>query len=607
MSDLRWWLAQARPYWGWLLLGIVVSIVTVAANMALLTVAGWFIASMAVAGLAGADMNYFTPAAMIRGLAILRTGGRYIERLITHDATLRLLTGLRVWFYRQVEPLSATQLSAFHNGDLLARVRADIDTLDNVYLRLILPVTVGCVCLIGAVVVWAWYSPAVALAELVLLVAAGGLLPWAIERAARAPGAASVAIGARLKASLVDTVEGLGELTVFGGLARREAEIAALTEQRLACQARLSRLTGLADAGLLILTQLAVLAAIVLIVPVIRAGVLAPVDFAPVVLLVLGSFEAVAQMPGAWQALGQLRAATRRLRAFEAMRPAIVEPDCPAPAPRDHHLVFEHVFARHRPDAPWALADVSLSIAPGEHVAVVGASGAGKSTLIALLARLALHERGRLAWGGRPLADYRSADLRAAIALVPQRVYLFHASVRDNLAVGNPEADQAAMIAAARAACIHDEIMALPEGYDTLVGEEGLRLSGGQIRRIGIARALLRDAPVVIMDEPGEGLDRAMAARIRARMASALAGRTLIVVSHQPDWVASCERVVVLDRGRVVADGPGVQVAAESPEYRRLQGGAVSVDPDQRPVGAVPLTLLEPSLSDPAAGAKTRD
>lgn len=591
MSDLCWWLQLARPYRGAFALGIALGIVTMASNMALLAVSGWFIASMAAAGLAAADMNYFTPAAAIRGLAITRTGGRYLERLVTHDATLKLLTGLRVWFYRQVEPLSAHQLSGLRGGDLLARVRADIDTLSAVYLQLILPVTVGLVCVAGAVAVWAWYSVAVALTNLALLIAAGGLLPWWVARAGRAPGAQSVAIAARLKANLVDMVEGLGELVVFGAFAQREHEIAELTDAHLDSQARLSRLTGLGQAGVLVLTNGAVLASIGLVVPAIRSGALAPVDFAPVVLLVLASVEAVAQMPGAWQALGQLQAATRRLRAFEALRPAIVEPDLPRPAPDDHGLRFDGVFVRHAPDAPWALADVSLSIAPGERVAIVGASGAGKSSLVHLLTRMSVAERGAVTWGGAPVVAYRSADLRAAIALVPQRIYLFHASVADNIAVGDPDADENAIIAAARGAAIHDEIMVLPEGYDTLVGEEGLRLSGGQIRRIGIARALLRDAPVVIMDEPGEGLDGATAARLWSAAAARLAGRTLIVVSHQPEWVAHCDRVIVLDRGRVVGDGPPAALARICPEYRRLTHPGRRLDSDQRHVPGAPLTL----------------
>lgn len=571
MTDLRWWLEQARPWWRWFAAGVAIGVITMAANMALLAVAGWFITAMALAGLAAAEINYYTPSALIRALAIVRTGGRYAERLLTHSATLRLLTGLRVWFYRQVEPLSVQQLSAFRDGDLLARIRADIDALDGIYLALVQPVAVSTLCLLGACATWALYSPLLATAEFVLLVLlAAGLLPAWIAARARQPGEQALALGAQIKAALVDLVTGLDELTLAGAQTRQREHVAALTRAQLDQQARLARLAGLGEAATLLLTQLALLVAIVLVVPAIRSGQLDAVDFAPILLLVLGCLEAVAQMPAAWQALGTLRLATRRLRAFETMRPAVAEPAQPSAPPREHTLRLEQVSARHADDAPWVLRQLSLTIRAGEHLALVGASGAGKSTLIALLLRLQEYQQGRISWGGRPLSDYHGDDLRAAAALVPQHVHLFHASIRDNLAIADPSADLDAMQAAARVACVHDEIMALPAGYDTVVGEEGLRLSGGQIRRIGIARALLRDAPLFIMDEPGEGLDAATTTCIQRRLAPLLAGRTLIVVSHQPQWVALCPRIAVLENGLISAVGPSAQVAARSAEYRRL-------------------------------------
>ncbi|ROO27271.1 cysteine ABC transporter permease [Salinisphaera orenii MK-B5] len=568
-SDLRWWLRLARPYAGAFALGVAVSIVTVSANMALLAVAGWFIASMAAAGLAGAGMNYFTPAAVIRGLAIVRTGGRYLERLITHDATLRLLTGLRVWFYRQIEPLSTVDM---RNGDLLARVRADIDTLDHVYLRLIAPVTVGLACLLGAVAVMWLYSPAVAHVNLALLGVAGIALPGLTYRLGRAPGAAAVDTSARMKAAAVDWVEGLGELTVFGALEPRRETIDALSRDWIAHQKQLSKLSGLSSAGVLLLTNLALVGTACFLVPLIRSGALQPVDFAPLILLVMGCFEAVALMPGAWQALGQARAATARLRAFEDRRPAVAEPAHPAPPPACEAIRFDHVGTRYQADDTWALREVTLTIAPGEHIAVVGPSGAGKTTFVNLLLRLAEIREGEIRWDGRPLSAYRAADLRARIAFVPQRVYLFHTSVRENLLVGRPEATAEDMIAAADVAGIHDDIMALPEGYDTLVGEEGLRLSGGQIRRIGIARALLRDTPLVILDEPFEGLDMRTAARLWSRLERHLADRTLIVVSHDLARVHDFARILVLENAGLVADGDHATLVRHCETYRRLQG-----------------------------------
>lgn len=579
MNDLRWWLGLARPYVGWFAIGILCSVVTISANMALLALSGWFIASMAVAGAAGADFNYFTPAAAIRGLAILRTGGRYLERLISHDATLRLLTGLRVWFYCQVEPLSTLDLQGLRSGDLLARIRADIDTLDNVYLRLVTPAVVALLCVAGAAAVLACFSAAVALVVLALLAMAGVLLPALTNALGRRTGAASVVVAAQLKAAVVDVVEGLGELTVFGALDTRRREVDALSRRWIDCQSRLSQLTGFANAGLLLFMNLAVLGGAWLLVPLVNSGRLPAVDFALVLLLVMGCFEAVAQMPGAWQALGQVRAATRRLRVFEDLRPAIAEPAVAAPAPTDDTLCFEHVSARHVPDGPWALADLSTTIAPGERVAIVGASGAGKSTFVQLLLRLTEAERGAIRWGGRPLRDYRSVDLRARMAVVPQQVYLFHTTVRENLLVGHPEATEEAMIEAARGACIHAEIMALPQGYDTLVGAEGMRLSGGQVRRLGIARALLRDAPVVVMDEPCEGLDRLTETRLWARLDTCLRDRTLIIVSHRMAWMRGMDRILVLERGALVASGAHIALLSGSADYRRLYGGLDGRDP----------------------------
>ncbi len=572
MSDFRWWLRLARPYAAWFALGVLCSVLTLGANVALLALAGWFLASMAAAGLSGVDFNYYTPAVLIRGLAIVRTGGRYLERLTTHDATLRLLTGLRVWFYQQVEPLSMQRLQGLRNGDLLARVRTDIDTLDQVYLRLVLPMAAGFLCVVGAGGVLAWFSPLVAAVALSFLALAGIALPLLMQRLAARPGAQAVRLSAALKASMVEVVDGLGELTVFGAMPARLRGIHALSRRWIASQKRLSHLTGLSNAGFLLLTHLAVLASAGVLIVLVRAHHLRAIDFAPVILLVLGCFEAVTQMPAAWQSLGQLKAASRRLRAFEGLRPAVAQPNNPAPSPGDDTLHFSHVGVRHAPGEPWALCDITTTIVPGQHIAVVGASGAGKSTFLQLLLRLVDCQYGTLSWGGRPVGDYRSEDLRARVAAVPQQVYLFHASVRENLLLGRPGASEQAMMDAARAACIHDEIMAFPQGYDTLVGEEGMRLSGGQVRRVGIARALLRDAPVVLMDEPCEGLDTATEARLWRSLDTCLRGHTLIFASHRMSSVRHAQQILLLDRGALVASGTHPALLRSSSHYRSLCG-----------------------------------
>ncbi|WP_162622868.1 thiol reductant ABC exporter subunit CydC [Salinisphaera orenii] len=593
MNDLAWWLRLGRPYAGRFALGVAASVATVVASMALLAISGWFITGMALAGAAGSTFNYFLPAAIIRGLAMTRTGGRYLERLVNHDATLALLTGLRVWFYRQVEPLSPATLAEQRGGDLLARIRADIDTLDQVYLRLFVPLVVGGLCVALAVGVLAFYSGWLALAVGGCLVAAGLVMPAMIERAGRGPGWAGVELAGRLRAGVADYVDGLGELIVFGAAEPVRDRLGDMTDRWLGEQRRLARLSGLSDAGLLVLTQAAVLATAGLGAWLVQSGSVAPAEFAGGVLWVLGSFEAVTPMPAAWQAVGELRAASARLRAFEQQPPAVAEPDAPAPMPATGRIVFDDVGVRRPDDAGWAVRGVGFTIEPGERLAIAGVSGAGKSTLLALIERLIDCDQGTLSWGDRPISAYRAADVRSRLSAVPQRVHLFDTTIAENLRLAAPAADQAALERAATLAGIDTEIDTMPDGYATRVGEGGTRLSGGQRRRLGMARAVLADAPLWLLDEPTEGIDDAAADRLWNTLDCTIGPRTLVVATHNADWLRRVDRAVVLEHGAVVAVGTPAELAKTSDAYRRLLAGSgrpgeaidPAIDPDQSSTG----------------------
>lgn len=572
MSDFRWWLVLARPHAKWFLLAAFCSLAMLLANMALMAVAGWFLASMAAAGAAGLDFNYYTPAAIIRGLAIIRTGGRYAERLIGHDATLRLLTTLRVWFYRQVEPLSMLDLQQLHSGDLLDRIRKDIDTLDHVYLRLIMPMAVAVVAGFIVVIVLSLFSWAVAVVGLAFLLVAGWVLPMVTEALGRTPGRSTVEFSSAMKETAVEALDGLGELTVFGGFAGYRQSIEQMGRQWVRTQGKLANIHGLSAAGMVLVINLAVLVSAWLLVPPVREGRLSAVDFAPILLLVMACFEAVISMPDAWQAFGQMQAATRRLRAFEALQP--VDNGRRARAePLSDSLIFDQLTVRYPPGKSLALDRVSATILAGQHVAIVGPSGSGKTTLVSTLLGLIRPQEGRVLWDGRPLDAYCAEGLRRRLAVVPQHVYLFHTTVRENLLVGNPEASEAELRAAAECVGIHDEILAFPDGYDTIVGEEGMRLSGGQVKRIGIARALLRRAPIVVMDEPTEGLDAKAEARLWPDLSRHFDGCTLLLISHRMAWVRQIPHVLVMEGGVIVASGSHTDLMRSSSVYRRLSGG----------------------------------
>lgn len=569
--NMLWRLTRLyAPYWRWLIGGALLALVVVLANVALLGVSGWFLASMAAAGIVGGTMNYFTPAAAIRAFAILRTGGRYAERLVTHEATLRFLSGLRVWFYLRIEPLPAAALQRYRGGDLLSRLGADIDALQNFYLRTLAPVAVAVIASLAVFAFLCLYSPAVAWLDLGALALVGLAIPAVVHRLGKGPGARMVETAAQLRVGVVDAVQGMGELIVFGASGAQRERIGALSRQLVADQERMSWLGGFGAAAAGLSTQLALWLTTVLAIGLVRTGSVPAVDLPMLALVVMASFEAVAGLAQAYQYLGHTLAAAQRIFTVADTPQTLVEPTEPSPQPAGFELRLEQVGLRYAEDAPWALEQLDLTIAQGQRLAIVGPTGSGKSTVAGALLRLWEYEAGRITLGGHDLRAYHSEDLRNLIALAPQRSHLFNTTVRENLRLAHPDADDAALIAACTVAQIHDEIAALPAGYDTEVGEAGAKFSGGQIRRISIARALLRNAPITILDEPTEGLDAATEQRLIEALFEATAGRTLVVVTHRAAGLDRMDEIAVMEHGRIVERGTHATLSHDGERYRRL-------------------------------------
>lgn len=576
-ADLRRLITLFAPYRGWMLAGAAVSLVTLLANVALMTTSGWFIAQMALVGLAGATMDYFTPAAFIRAMAIVRTGGRYIERLVTHEATFRLLQQLRVWFYARLEPLAPARLQALHSADLSSRILSDIETLNHLYLRVLVPVAVAVTGGLVIVATAALFAPRVALVLLVFLLLAGAAVPALAYRQARRPGEELVGLRARLREAAVDGLQGLGELRVYGGAAAQAGQVAALTEDMIVRQRALSDATGLGQGLLGLCTHLAMWITLLLAVPLVARHAITPAQLPMLALAVLAAFEAVMPMPLALQMLGETLAAARRVFHVLDARPQIDEPaDMPAPEWTESAVELRGVRLRYAAQdaaAPaWALDGFDLDLRPGEHVALVGPSGAGKSTVVQMLLRFREFEGGSARIGGHDLRDWPGDALRRHAAVVSQDTYLFNTTIRDNLLLARPEATDAELQAACEAAQLHDFIAGLPEGYDTWVGEAGLRLSGGQARRVAIARALLRDAPLLILDEPTEGLDTLTERALLHDVARLMQRRTVLLITHRLAALpAAVDRVVVMEDGRAVESGtPAELLTRPGGAYRAL-------------------------------------
>jgi ATP-binding cassette, subfamily C, bacterial CydC len=552
MSELlRLW-HLFRPYRRWMLGGFAIALVTLVANVTLMAISGWFITAMAVAGAAGVAMNYFTPAAIIRGSAIARTAGRYFERLISHEATLRQLAGLRVWFYRHLEPLAPARLQQYHSADLLSRIRADVDALDNFYTRVLVPVLVAVTASIGFFLFTALYDLHLALWLLTLLVLAGVALPWLTRWLGAEPGRRLVETDAELRRLAVDGTQGLSELLIYGAADAHARRLDAVSRALIEQQTRMSRIAGLSQGGVGLAANLALFGVLWLGIPRVAGGELPPPQLAMLALFALATFEAVAPLPLAFQHLASTLTAARRLFAIVDAEPAVIDPPGPSPRPSHHGIEIRGLrFAYPGADRP-ALDGLDLDVPEGQRVAIVGATGSGKTTLFNLLLKFWAPDAGEIRLGGEPLAAFRGEDLREHIALVSQHTHLFDASIRENLLIANPDATQAQLEQACGTAQIHDFIAALPDGYDTWAGETGVRLSGGQARRIAIARALLRDAPILLLDEPTEGLDAGTERALLDALRVLMAGRTVLMITHRPAVLAEMDKVAVMEQGRLV-------------------------------------------------------
>lgn len=539
-----------RPYGWWMLAGVGAGTGVVLANVGLLALSGWFVAAMALAGLGRLPIEIFAPAAAIRALAILRTGGRYGERLVTHEATLRLIASLRVWLFGRLVPLAPAALQRHRAADLMSRLRADVDALDGFYLRVAAPVLVaalGTAILLAALV---WLAPAVVPVDAASLAVAGVGLPMLTLRLGRGPGRRAVALRADLRAAVTDTARGLGELLVFGGVERHHAVFVTASRALVGARRRQASIDALSASLASLAAQSVVWFTLILLLPSVAARTLPAPDLPMVALFVLAGFETVAPLSGAMQSLGEVSAAARRVFALADAAPALRDPPAPAPLPTRFDLRVTGLRMRYAAGAPWALDGLDLHVPDGGSLAITGASGSGKSSILNVLLRFWDYQEGSVTIGGVPIRNLDGNAVRGLCAVVAQRTHLFNASIRDNLRLARPEADDNALRAVLHTAGLRAEVEAMPDGLDTLAGEWGARLSGGQARRLAIARALLRDAPILLLDEPTEGLDPATEARMLSSLSALMRGRTTLLISHRPEALRLADAVLTLDGGR---------------------------------------------------------
>ncbi|WP_219988747.1 thiol reductant ABC exporter subunit CydC [Leucothrix pacifica] len=545
-------LVLMRPWYGWMLLGTLLSLITILANISLMALSGWFIATMAMAGISGASVNYFTPAAGIRAFAIARTASRYGERLVTHEATFRLLATLRTWFYEHLEPLAPAILQNYRSGDLLSRIRADIDALENFYLRILAPLLVAAITSLVILLFLLQYSVLLALIELVFLMIAGIMVPLLINKLAHHASTRQVETTSELRSAVIDSTQGMSELLIYGAAEKQAERVNALSDQLLDDQKHLAKLNGGSASALGLCANLSMWLMLIVTIPMVTTGKLAPANLPMIALFALASFEAILPLPLAFQTLPGTLAAARRLFDIVDTKPAIIEPVTPTAMPEQFDIEIDNVSLRYPNSHTNALNAISLNIPQGTHLAIVGPSGSGKSTLINALLRFWPVESGEIKLGDINIDQFSGEELRLQFAVATQQSTLFNSTIKRNLLLAKRDASDEELEQVCKLAQIHEFIETLPEGYETWIGEAGHKLSGGQIRRLGVARALLKPASVLILDEPGEGLDSVTEQKMIQAIVDSAKGRTLILITHHLVGLENMDQIVRLEQGHIV-------------------------------------------------------
>ncbi|HTI15212.1 MAG TPA: thiol reductant ABC exporter subunit CydC [Dictyobacter sp.] len=574
-STLRRLINLALPVKKWMALAALLGSITVISGIGLLATSAYLISmaalhpSVAVLQIAIVGVRFF---------GISRGVFRYLERLVSHTATFRLLANLRVWFYKAVEPLAPARLlerkagsnHELSSGDLLRRAVADIDVLQNFYIRIVAPPVVAAVIGIGMWIFLGAYGGVFALIYIVFFLVSSVGVPLLTHLLSQKVGQEIVTTRAELHTQLVDSVQGIADLLAFGQEQPQAEKIHNLNQRLNRQQMLMATISGFQGMLINLLMNLTVWAILLAAVPAVYAGHLNGLFMALLVLSALGSFEIILPLPGSFQQLGGSLAAAHRLFEIIDAKPAIQDPKTKSPQPQNYTIDVSHLNFRYGEQEPYTLRDINFTVAQGKCLALVGPSGAGKSTLAHVLLRFWDYQEGQIQLGGHTLRDYCQDDLYKLISVVEQDTHLFNTSIRQNLMIARPEATEAEIITATKQAQLHDFVLQLPDGYDTLVGEQGMRLSGGERQRIAIARALLKDAPILILDEPTINLDAVTEQKILKTLRTLRQGRTTILITHRLAEMDIADEILVLRQGTIVERGSHQQLLQNEDLYWRM-------------------------------------
>ncbi len=558
----------ARPVLGRLVLAIALGAGAVAADIGLIATAAWLISKAAQhpnesqLALAIVAVQFF---GLSRGIL------RYCERLVGHDAAFRLLAEQRVQVFSQLERLAPSGIPAFRRGDLLARIVRDVDTLQDLLIRVLTPFASALLVASLTILVLWWILPAAAVILAVALLLAGTVVPALTARLARRKEARFAATRGELASAVLDLAEGAEELVAFGAMG---AQVELVRQRDAELNAIAARSAGTAGIGLSLTTLLAGLACVgnlLVGIPALRTGQLDPTDLAVIALIPLAAFGLVVGLPVATQSLHRVRQSAARIFELSDAPTPVSDPQAPNPLPNaPYDLQGTDILATYPGAASPALIEVSLSLRPGRRVALVGRSGAGKSTLGLVLCRFLDYRGGTVTLNSTPIDHLAGDQLRRVVGYLDQDAYLFDASLAENLRVGRRDASDPELHDALARVGLAGWVADLPLGLRTAVGRHGSQLSGGQRQRVAVARALLADYPVLVLDEPAEHLDVRGADALTADILRATSDCTLLMITHRLADLDAFDEIMVLDKGMVAERGRHDELLAAGGRYARL-------------------------------------
>ena len=553
-------------------LSVLIGSLTIGSSVALMGTSAWLISTAALHP-SVADLGVAVVG--VRFFGITRGIFRYLERLTSHDVTFRLLSRLRVWFYEKLEPLAPARLMEFRAGDLLSRIIGDVETLENFYVRVVSPPLTAVVVGFFTSIFLASFYPPLAPAFLIFFLSLGIVLPALSQILSRRSAEQTITLRADMHTRLVDGIQGMADLLAYGHAEERLAQISTNGLDYGNAQRRMARVTGFHSGLSTLLTNLGLWTILLICIPQVTSGDLAGPMLASLTLLTFASFEAVTPLPLAAQMWNSSREAAKRLFEVVDTEPEIrdeerVISNKEEPLATHNSLHFNNLSFTYPNQTTPALQNITFNLQPGHSTAIVGPSGAGKSTLANLLFRFWDYEVGDITLSGESLKTLNQDEVRAQIGLVSQNTYFFNTSIFENLRFARRKVTQEEIESAAQAAQVHDFIKNLPKGYDTMVGEQGLRLSGGERQRLAIARVLIKDAPILILDEPTANLDALTEKQVLETLFGVMKQKTSLLITHRLIGLENVDEIIVMNHGKIVERGTHTSLIKQRGLYHRM-------------------------------------